>query len=347
MNQIEIIHVCAGANERFMIGATAAFAGIALNAKPETVLQFHIFTEGVKPETVAFMQRTLKRLHERSEVVEYVCDDKLLEGLPYWAGSRLPAARVFYPYLMKDVDWALYVDCDVLYFASPEKHWSYRDEAAYACVIQEEDAFTRYRERDWSKKRCGAEVPDAEYFNSGIMLFNLKKCREDKIPEKVQQFYKDFPDVVLPDQTAMNVLFNGHKKMLPAKYDRLQIYISDEKLAERPVVHFVSGNPWLPKLGVVANGRFDLWHRFCDKFIWQKEGASYKYWFNYRILLIKRGLNLVLRIPIVGSMTAYALQLFGLTSNGQKWRKMQVGNDVSSSVIDKVLNESSSNKSGS
>ena len=39
----DMIHVCAGANERFMIGATAAFAGIAKNAKPETGLHFHIF----------------------------------------------------------------------------------------------------------------------------------------------------------------------------------------------------------------------------------------------------------------------------------------------------------------
>lgn len=333
----DVINICAGANERFMIGATAAFAGVAVRAKPETELRFHIFTEGVKPESVTFMRETLARLHARSTVVEHVCDDKLLEGLPYWAGSRLPSARVFYPYLMTDLDWVLYLDCDVLYFASPEEHWSHREESAYAGVTKEEDDFTRQRECVWAEKRCGVSIPNDEYFNSGVMLFNLKKCREDHIPEKVQQFYKDHPDVALPDQTAMNVLFDGHKKMLPAKFDRLQLYISDEKMKECPVVHFVSGNPWLPKLGVVANGRFRLWHAFCDTYIWQKNGESYRRCFTKRILLVKRALNVLLRIPLVGAVVAQVLQAVRLTGNGAVWRKQQIACDVSSKCISKIL----------
>lgn len=329
----QTINICAGANERFMIGATAAFAGIAVHAKPETVLKFHIFTEGVKTETVEFMRRTLKRLNANSSVIEHVCDDKLLEGLPYWAGSRLSAARVFYPYLLKDLDWALYVDCDVLYFASPEEHWAYRDDRVYACVTREEDDFTRQRECAWAEKRCVVKIPNDEYFNAGIMLFNLKKCREDKIPERVQQFYKDYPDVELPDQTAMNVIFNGYKKMLPGKYDRLQLYISDAKMAEHPVVHFVSGNPWLPKLGVVANGRFRLWHQFCDKYIWQKKGDSYRRCFDRKTLQTKKILNFGLRLPLIGIILCKLFQSLGCTGNGAIWRLQQVGFDISRKCV--------------
>lgn len=333
----DMIHVCAGANERFMIGATAAFAGIAKNAKPETGLHFHIFTEGVKPAAIEFMRSVLVRLHPGVILEEHVCDEKLLAGLPYWAGSRLSAARVFYPYLLKDIDWALYVDCDVLYFASPEEHWSFRDENAYVCVTQEEDAVTRERECAWAKRRCGVNLDEVEYFNAGVMLFNLKKCREDKIPDKVQQFYRDFPDVVLPDQTAMNVLFHGRKVLLPGKFDRLQIYISDEKLRECPVLHFVSGNPWLPKLGVVANGRFRLWHRFCDKYIWLENGVSYRRSLSWKILMIKRLLNVALRIPLVGELCAWIFQLFGFTGDGKNWREQQVRFDCSRKAIDALL----------
>lgn len=331
------IHVCAGANERFMIGATAAFTGIALNARPETELHFHIFTEGVKPETVEWMRQTLVRHHVKSEVEEHMCDEKLLAGLPYWAGSRLSAARIMYPYVLRDVDWLLYVDCDVLYFASPEEHVSYCDDGAYACVTREEDDFTRQRECAWAKRRCGVEIPNDEYFNAGIMLFNLKKCREDKIPDRILQFYKDFPDVELPDQTAMNTLFNGHKKMLPAKFDRLQIYISDEKLKERPVVHFVSGNPWMPKLGVVANGRFRLWHAYCDKYIWEKNGTSLSRFFTWRQMFVKKTLYWLLRCPAIGMFFARMMQLLGRTGNGRVWREQQIARDCSESMIRELL----------
>lgn len=331
------IDVCAGANGRFMIGATAAFASLALNAKQETLLHFHIFTENVKPEPVDFMRSVLKRVHKNSEVIEHICDDKLLAGLPYWAGSRLSAARVFYPYILKDLDWVLYVDCDVLYFASPEEHFLMRNNDSYVCVTQEEDSYTRERECAWALKRCGVAVPENEYFNAGIMLFNLKKCREDRMPEKIQQFYKDYPDVELPDQTAMNVLFNGKKTMLPPKYDRLQIYISDEKLKENPVIHFVSGNPWLPKLGVVANGRFRLWHRFCDKYIWEKKGYSYKKHFPQKVLFQKRVLYFLLKCRSIGALTARILQSFHLSGNAKVWREQQVKHDCSEKMIKKML----------
>ena len=55
-SSVNRIDICAGANERFMIGATAAFASLALNAAPETFLCFHIFTENVNPAAVVFMK---------------------------------------------------------------------------------------------------------------------------------------------------------------------------------------------------------------------------------------------------------------------------------------------------
>lgn len=333
----QIIDICTGANERFMIGATAAFTGIALNSSPETRLRFHIFTEGVKPETILFMRKVLVRTHPNCEVIEHVCDEKLLAGLPYWAGSQLSAARIFYPYLLPDIDWVLYVDCDVLYFTSPEEHFYYRNNDAYVCVTQEEDEFTRNRERKWIKDRCHIDIPDAEYFNAGVMLFNLKKCREEHTPEKIQQFYKTFPDVALPDQTAMNVIFNGGKVLLSPKYDRLQIYFSDKKLKEHPVLHYVSGNPWLPKMGVVGNCRFRMWHYFCDKYIWLAPGKSYEKCFPMRVLLVKKSLYYLLRLPVLGVVIAKILQFSGMTGNGTIWRDQQIKHDCSMQTVKEIV----------
>ena len=35
-------HIVLSSNERYMPGATVALAGVALNAKPETALHFHV-----------------------------------------------------------------------------------------------------------------------------------------------------------------------------------------------------------------------------------------------------------------------------------------------------------------
>lgn len=333
----ETFHVAVAANERYMPGALVALAGVAAFAQQNTPLHFHIFTEGVHPETMDETRGVLLRLHANSVIEQHICDEALLAGLPYWAGSRMASVRCFFPYILKEVSWCLYLDCDVLYLASVEEHFSYRDANAYAVVVQEESERCRQNECRWAKRRCGVTIPDSEYFNSGVMLFNFKKCREDKIPERIQQFFKEYPDVALPDQTAMNVVFHGHKAFAPEKFDRLQIFLDDAKLAERPVVHYVSGNPWLPKFGEVASGRFRLWHAFADAFVWEKRGESYRRCFGWRVLLGKRLLYVFLRVPVLWRALCLIGQWCGNKGITSRWRQIQIAHDCSSRAIREVL----------
>ena len=333
----EVLAIALSANERYMPGALVAAASLAVNAKLGTILHFHLFTEEVKDGTFEFFETTLKRIHKNTEVSRYECDEKMLDGLPYWAGSRMAAVRCHYATLMPDVDWCLYLDCDVLYLASVEEHFSYRDENVYACVVQEESANTRQNECKWISEHCGIDVRDENYFNSGVVLFNLKKLRQDGIPEKLMKFFRSHPDVPSPDQDALNATLCGGVKMIPQKFDRLQVMLSDVKLEDRPVVHYVHGNPWLPRYGTVANGRFKLWHAFADRYVWNDTGESIRRLFSSRMMLIKRLSFLLLRLPFVGWIYAGFMQVLGKTSDGVGWRLFQVGHDISAKAIDKVL----------
>lgn len=333
----EKLHIALSCNERYVYGALVAMTGVAVKAKPETPLCFHVFTEAVKPESIEWMRSTLKRVHENSELVQHECDENLLEGLPYWAGSRMAAVRCFYADLMPEVDWCLYLDCDVLYLASVEEHFSHRDDSVYACVVQEESTGTRKTECKWIATNCGVEIPDDKYFNSGVMLFNFAKMRKDGVPNKLLKFFKDHPDVPSPDQDALNATFGGCVRLILPKFNRLQTRLTDAKLQERPVVHYVGGNPWLPKPSSVANGRFCLWHMFADKYIWGKKGASYSHLFTNRMLWIKRLLYFILARKFLGIMFAEMMYAFGIVVSAKGWRWRAVGNDVSRKAIKEAL----------
>lgn len=322
-------HIVLSSNERYMPGATVALAGIALNARPETELVFHVFTEDVKRESLQFLEATLKRLHARSEVVEHVCDETILAGLPNYAGSRMCWVRCFYARILKDVDWALYVDCDVLYLASPEEHFSYVDESVYACVTRDMSASAPAEDKDWVARECGIELDTACYFNSGVMLINFRKFRDDGIPNKIADFIKAHSKTNYADQTAMNVLFNGKNiKLIPEKFDWLQIYLDDEALAQRPVIHYVSGIPWLPRRAVVANGRFRLWHAFADKYVWQKKGESYRRCFSIGHLTLKYLEYRLLIAPWLSFLFKLGLRLIGKGKSYKAWRVSQVLYDI-------------------
>lgn len=332
-----IFHIAISCNERYVSGALEALAGVAVHAKMETQLIFHVFTESVKPESIEFMRKTLARLHANSRIEQHVCDEALLTGLPYWAGSRMAAVRCFYADLMPEVDWCLYLDCDVLYLASVEEHFSYKDDSVYACVVQEESAGTRQSECEWIAANCGVEIPDDKYFNSGVMLFNFAKMRKDGIPSKLLQFFSDHPDVPSPDQDALNATFAGYVKMLPPKFDRLQIYLTDEKFRERPVIHYVSGNPWRTKLSAVANCRFRLWHKFADVYIWERPGESYRRCFPKSIYVLKLLSYWLLKAPILWRLFVFALGKFRISSNAREWRQDQISFDISSSSLEAIF----------
>ena len=329
-------HIVLSSNERYMPGAMVALASVAVNAKPETHLHFHVFTEGVKRETFTFLEQTIHRLHPNCLIEEHLCDESILAGLPMYAGSRMAWIRCFYSRILKNVDWALYLDCDILYLASPEEHFAHADESVYACVTRDMSETAPKEDAEWARRECGVELDAGRYFNSGVMLFNFKKIREDGIPEKIAEFIKAHPKTNYADQTAMNVLFNGKSiKLIPAKFNWLQLYLDNKTLLQRPVIHYVSGIPWLPKLGVVANGRFRLWHKFADKYVWQKDGESCRRSFSRSHLLLKTFLYNMLRLPLLGNCFEKALAAVGKVKNG--WRWVQTKNDCSKQVIQEVI----------
>ncbi len=323
------LHIILSSNERYMPGATVALASVAVSAQPETTLHFHVFTEDVKRDTMSFLETMLKRLHPKSLVTEHVCDENILAGLPSYAGSRMSWVRCFYSRLLPEVDWALYLDCDVLYLASPEEHFSYIDASVYACVAKDMSASAPQEDKAWAKRECGIELNTESYFNAGVMLFNFKKFREDGIPEKVSEFIKAHPKTRYADQTAMNVLFNGQNiKVIPQKFDWLQIFLDDDVLVQRPVIHYVNGIPWLPRLSAVANGRFRLWHAFADKYVWERNGESCRRLFSSRTVFFKRLFYLILKMPVIGWCFAHFLAAVRLINNATGWRQVQVGHDV-------------------
>lgn len=331
------LNIALSANERYMPGALVAAASVAVYAKPETTLNFHLFTEGVRDSSFEFFVSTLERLHTKTKVFRHECDEKILNGLPYWAGSRMAAVRCNYATLMPKVDWCLYLDCDTLYLANIDEHFSYRDDSVYACVVQEESAETRNSERRWIKEVCGVDVLDEEYFNSGVVLFNLAKMRADGVPDRLVKFFLEHPNVPSPDQDALNTVFATQTKIIPAKFDRLQIYLTDSKLKEHPVIHYVTGNPWLSKYGEVASHRFRLWHMFADKYIWQKRGGSYRQLFSTRMLVVKYLSYYLLKMPVVWRCFVKILYRLKLIIHPVQWRELQVVFDVSSREVKKIL----------
>lgn len=139
----------------------------------------------------------------------------------------------------------------------------------------------------YSKNPTVKKHPD--YFNSGVMLMNLKKMRENKSTEMLIQSKKNCKDQSLMDQHIFNDVFEGGVKFLAHKYNCLFVnlvraypqytidqlnkryhenYISLDDVDEKAlIIHYSSKDkPWKYYDVPLANEWYMYYLRFCQQY---------------------------------------------------------------------------------
>lgn len=132
------------------------------------------------------------------------------------------------------VDRVLYLDADVVACGSIE-------------VLYETDI--EKHELAGVRDFLGKWFIGHNYINTGVLLINLKKCRESGVLERARIMCR-YKKLFFPDQTAINLLCR-EKCFLPAKYNEQKRYRPDtviqhfcKSLRIFPYVHTVNVKPW-------------------------------------------------------------------------------------------------------
>ncbi len=186
-------------------------------------------------------------------------DIKLVDGLKDCSYLG-PAAyyRLFVPELInvKD-DQILYLDSDVLVRGSVR---TLLGTALNGNVVA---ARPVYWTDQW-KKLCVSlkRSEDIPYFNSGVMVIDLLKWRQENITEKTISFIREHPDRIrFADQCALNYVVGPSFKFLSPEWNVTMAYwqtkpTSDLDFAEYEDIVAAKNNPLL----VHYNGPSKPWH---------------------------------------------------------------------------------------
>lgn len=162
------------------------------------------------------------------------------------------------PNLFPDLNKILYIDGDVIIQSDLLELYMTDISNVYAGVIKDYHALT-FKGDVW--KRLGIKL-DA-YFNSGVMLLNLEKMRNDNITEKLIEYRLHGINYYM-DQDALNVVFGKAVKYLSFTYnltltnwrnksiEELSSYYNLEKVSDKydylrhaEIVHYASSDkPW-------------------------------------------------------------------------------------------------------
>ena len=138
--------------------------------------------------------------------------------------------------LPDDIDKIIYADCDTLFLSSISSLWDIDisdDYVGMVCIPTSKN-----------HKRIIGISPNSVYYNSGLMLVNLKRWREEKVDLAFMEYIrKQNGFIPYPDEGVLNAVFEGKIRMLPLKYNVYgQIFSFDykETLRLKKQNHFYS-----------------------------------------------------------------------------------------------------------
>jgi len=199
--------------------------------------------------------------------------------------------RLLLPELLPQYKSIVYIDCDVIVRQDIDELYnniSLKDNyiaAVYEAPI--ENQAERF-------KALGCD-PN-KYFNSGFLIMNLEKMREDKVSEKLVEACK-VPYLEFPDQDALNKICQGHVLPLDPVYNGIRTFFlpqykadflkqySEEQwdaVQKSGTIHYTGGKPW-----DILTVQFDKWWRTYESLPYQISEQwippKYKFWKFYKI----------------------------------------------------------------
>ena len=114
--------------------------------------------------------------------------------------------------LPQNIDKVIYADCDIIFMKSLHELWE-TDISSYDLGMVDDGQSVGHREVLGIQK-------DGIYYNSGIMLVNLRRWRESQLEQKFVRYMHDQSGYVpIPDQGTLNAVCDGKILRLPLKYN--------------------------------------------------------------------------------------------------------------------------------
>jgi lipopolysaccharide biosynthesis glycosyltransferase len=144
------------------------------------------------------------------------------------------------------LDKALYLDSDIVVNMDIQSLWTIDLDGYYAAAVKDMKA-TRNKiinRRHFKKMRLSTE----QYFNAGVILFNLKKIREDMdlFNDSISFLIQHSKDAIFFDQDSLNSLLQKKTVFLQKEYNFIPVVLEHQKISDdfQAIIHFAGPKPW-------------------------------------------------------------------------------------------------------
>jgi lipopolysaccharide biosynthesis glycosyltransferase len=195
-------------------------------------------------------------------------------------------------FLPKEFDKAIYLDTDMVVTGDLAELWDIDIEDNYVLAVQDDVELNIGMSEGLRNYKEVGISPDYKYFNSGLLVMNLKKWRDESIGKKVLEYVKQNREYVRNDQDGLNAVLAGKWGELHPKWNIMpKIYeyqswqdsplapeVYNELLENPCIIHYTnSPKPWYAGLKEECkHPKKNLFFQYLDITAWS--GWRDTYW---------------------------------------------------------------------
>ncbi len=266
------IHVAIAFDKNYLHPFYALMSSIFYNHAPKQV-KIHAIATGISDEEKDGIVLYVKQ--NNSVIQFYTFDESLVRDfvlLDMW--THAVYYRLLFPLLITDkINRLLYLDSDTLVIQNLNELCSINMESFPVAAVYDNYVKTQ--------PLLGINT-EGEYFNSGVLLIDIGKWKEQRITELAIEYLKCYPErIKFVDQCALNAVLKGNWKKLDGRfnliYSRVPQSISKRQLRmflqNKVIIHFTLERPW----SMLCKNRLSfLYHYYLKKSSLGKQVKQYE-----------------------------------------------------------------------
>lgn len=217
---------------------------IVSNSSKNNNYSFYVLNNGLKQENIDKLLEYNKDNFKLNFVnmAEKINDiSAILHTRDYY--TKAIYYRLFIPTLFPNLDKAIYIDCDIAVQSDVAELFDYDVTNNLLGAIADEAVSLVPEFQAYTKNCLG--IDGFKYFNSGVLVMNLKKLREINFETKFFNALTSYKLSVAPDQDYLNVICKDRVTYIPKVWNKMPFPDNNLKVEDLKLIHYnLSYKPW-------------------------------------------------------------------------------------------------------
>lgn len=211
------INIIFATDNNYAQHTAVAMASVLLNTKQPEKVRFFVIDDEIKEESKEKISTTVEKLKGHIEFLK-IKNSSLEQCFVSGEISRTAYFRIDIANILdKSIEKVIYLDCDLLVYDDITELWNFDMQGKPVAAVCDLGIMASARIRKQKHDCIGLQF-DKPYFNSGVLLMDLKQWRENG-------YAKEIIDIVthnrLPnhDQDALNKYFSSNWQAMPLRWN--------------------------------------------------------------------------------------------------------------------------------